>query len=139
MNKFDMPTMEGEIQKEEHAGSSKTNLTSNNNPITKFNLLNQKHNVTKITKNTKLIAVFMLFFIFILICVGLIVLSSKKDAPPDVQTGIVITSPEPQNVAKNPEIKEIENKLDLYDDKVDSLENNLGNYQPPQIDLNVTF
>lgn len=139
MKTFEMPTMEGEIQTEEPVTSPKTNNPSKNKPRIKFNFLALKEKIINIIKSTKLKTVFILFFVFILVSVGLIVISSKKGSVSDTPPGIVITTPQPQQTIKNPQTKEIEDKLDIYDNKVDALGNNLNSFGPPQIDLNVNF
>lgn len=127
MNNFDMPTMEGLIRQEETIDSTKNSHNPSN-----------KHN-TKFFNKTKLITAFVLFFIFILISVGLVVLSSKKAVPQDVQPGIVVATPQPQNTVIDSQTKELNEKLNTYDLKVDSLRNNIDNFQPPQIDIKVSF
>lgn len=134
-----MPTMEGAIQQEEQDSSPKTNPASKNKLQIKLNLASIKDRGLKIFKSTKLITVFILFFVFILISVGLIVYSSKKDLSSDIQPDIVITSPLPQNKVKDPQLKVVEDMLDEYDAKVDSLGSNMTDYQPPQMDLNINF
>ena len=134
-----MPPMEGEIQEEEIISSSKTVAPSKNKPRFKLNFSQILEKSIIIIKSTKLKTVLILFVIFILVSVGLIVISSQKDGTTDTLPEIEIATPQPQQIIINPQTKEIEDNLDIYDNKVDSLGNNINSYQPPQVDLNVNF
>lgn len=138
MNPSEMQPMEGEIQEEEIISSPKV-ATPKNRPGIKLNFSQILEKIITAVKSTKLKTVFILFSIFIIVSVGLIVISSQKGSHTDTLPEIEIATPQPQQIIINSQTKEIEDNLDIYDNKVDSLGNNLNSYGPPQIDLNVNF
>ncbi|MDO8260578.1 MAG: hypothetical protein Q7T50_03735 [Candidatus Magasanikbacteria bacterium] len=73
----EMPPMEGEIQEEEIISSSKVTTPPKNKPGIKLNFSQILEKSIIIIKSTKLKTVFILFFIFIIVSVGLIVISSQ--------------------------------------------------------------
>lgn len=139
MSSLEMPPMEGGIQEEEVITSPKTGASPKKLPKVNINLLALKAKVVSIVKTTKLKTVFILFIVFIVVSAGLIIISSRKSSNSDLPPGITVATPQPQQVVSNPQNKEIEDKLNEYDKKVDALGNNQNSYQPPQIDLNVNF
>ncbi len=139
MNKLETPTMEGEIQMEEPDSSPKPNAELKVKSDTKINFSAVKGKGLSIIKSAKLKTIFLLLFVLILVFTGIVLLSSNKTTEPEISPEIFITSPKPQNTVKDPKLKEVEEKLDDYDKKVDQLGNSLDNYQPPQIDLNINF
>lgn len=138
MNPSEMQPMEGEIQEEEIISSPKV-IVPKNKPGIKLNFSQILEKTIIAVKSTKLKTVFILFFIFIIVSVGLIIVSSQKGSHTDTFPEIEIATPQPQQIIINSQTKEIEDNLDIYDKKVDSLGNNLSSYGPPQIDLNVNF
>lgn len=136
---MDMPTMEGEIQSEESTDINKTTTPVKNKLKVNINFGASKVKILNIIKSTKLKTVFILFFVTILVFIGLIVLSSKKNQSADIPPEIVVTTPQPQKTVENSQTKDIEDKLDDYDLQINSLGNDLNSYQPPQIDLNINF
>ncbi len=139
MNSIETPTMEEQIQLEEPVPQKETIAPVKEKPPIKINFSNLKEKSAHFIKIPKLTTVFVLFFVFILILIGLIVVSSRKNAATDTLPGVVIATPEPQTKTEDPQTKAIEDKLDEYDNKVDALGNNLNSYQAPQMDLNINF
>lgn len=130
------PTMEDEIMSEENLQAQQVENIKEH-PPKNLNIMGFFEKL-KTIKIPKLKYIILATAALIICLIALVVVSSQNTKKPDVVPDIVITSPK-ASTTKSPEVKQLEAELDKYDQKVNSLQTTIEDYQPPKVDLDLKF